>query len=156
VARQTAAASYINFERGVNDANLTSTAFETLLAHADFVHGLGRAVHFMSYGATRADCEYNLAAYLLISTGADTHGCEYRSLPDDWWSGYEAGLGAALESRRTWNGLWRRDFALGVVLVHEPGAGSITVDLGASLRTLDGVATNSVTLGPAEGIVLLR
>jgi hypothetical protein len=55
------------------------------------------------------------------------------------------------------NGVYRRDFSGGVVLVNEPAAGATqTVSLGATYVDLDGVSRTSVTLAPGQAWVLRR
>ena len=54
-----------------------------------------------------------------------------------------------------WNGLFRRDFAGGIVLVNEPEQPTRAVDLGRPYRGLDGQLRTSVTVGPTNGVVLL-
>jgi Hypothetical glycosyl hydrolase family 15 len=100
---------------------------------------------------------YGLATYFLISSGIDALGNDAFGAPDNWWSaGYDAHLGAPAGPRYRSSGVWRRDFANGIVLVNEPGAPTRTVMAGAGYRDLNGIARSSVTLGPASGAVLLR
>ena len=50
----------------------------------------------------------------------------------------------------------RRDFGGGFVLVNPPDRPATTVDLGGTWHGLDGQARSTVTLGAADGIVLVR
>lgn len=63
------------------------------------------------------------------------------------------------------NGVWRRDFDHGIVLVNPKGNGKQTVSLGGTFKHLsgqqnptlnDGSAVTSVTLADRDGLVLLR
>jgi hypothetical protein len=63
------------------------------------------------------------------------------------------------------DGVWRRDFEHGIVLVNPKGNGAQTVSLGGSFKHLsgqqnpalnDGSAATSVTLADRDGLVLLR
>ena len=63
-----------------------------------------------SYADTRAEVEYELASYFLVSSGRDSLGSTWRSAPGDWWKGYEVRLGAPRGGRFLWRGLLRRDF----------------------------------------------
>ena len=98
---------------------------------------------------------YGLATYLLVNSGRDALANDAATRPGAFWKGYDAGLGAARGARYRFGGVWRRDFAGGVVLVNEPGSPSRTVGVGAGLRDVDGIARSSVTLGAASGAVLL-
>jgi hypothetical protein len=158
VRRQIAAADVINLERGVNDDGLTGGAGEwslnAFLAFVDRVHAMGKAVVFDAYDDTAAGREYSLASYLLISNGRDGLG-ESHAGPDNWWAGWDVDLGPAAGARTTWNGLMRRDFAGGTVLVNEPGAPARTVQLPRPMRTVGGATVTSVTLSGSRGAVLL-
>lgn len=89
----------------------------------------------------------------------------YSSVP--WFDEYEHRLGRALSQPpvAAWReGVWRRDFEHGVVLVN-PGSATRTVELEPGLRRLagnqdpavnDGAAVSRLRLAPKEGIVLRR
>src|SRR5262249_10913940 len=57
-------------------------------------------------------------------------------------------------ARYQWNGVLRRDFTNGIVLLNEPGASTKTLSLGGSFRNSSGAIVSSVTLGPGAGAVL--
>ena len=160
VQRQIRAADYINMERGVNDAGLTGGSGEwsvnAWLAYVDRVHAAGKSVVVESYATSAAEREYGLAAYFLVDTGRDAIGNTVGGNPDDWWSGYDVSLGAPTSGRYVWNGLLRRDFERGVVLLNEPQAPERTAVLGEVLLDLHGMPRPVVTLGPAQGLVLRR
>jgi hypothetical protein len=90
---------------------------------------------------------------------------EYSSVP--WFDEYDHKLGIALSRppAAAWSqGVWRRDFQNGVVLVN-PTTSAKTVELEPGLRRFagnqdpvvnDGSAVGRLTLGPKDGIVLLR
>jgi hypothetical protein len=157
VRRQVLAADYINLERGVNDAGLTGGtgpfSLTALLEHIDDVQASGRAVVLDSFDDSEAGREYNLAAYFLITRGRDGIGLAQMT-PDNWWPMFDVQLGTPEGERRTWEGVLRRDFADGLVLLNEPGAPTRTLVLDKAMRTSDGELTTTVTLGPAEGVVL--
>lgn len=157
-ARQQAAADYVAIERGVNDGGLTRGngpfGYERLLAFVDEVHALGAAVVFNSYTGDAAGREYNLASAFLVDAGEDLVASSSGTAPDDWWAGYDVALGPARGPRYVWNGLLRRDFARGYVLVNQPQAPTVTVDAGAGFRRVDGTLAGTVSLPPASGMVL--
>src|SRR5262249_25260190 len=99
--------------------------------------------------------EYALATYFLVSSGRDLLGDKVGSLPDAWWTGYDVKLGAPLGPRYQWNGLFRRDFAAGIVLVNEPQQPTGPVPRGQPSRGLEGQVKTRATLGATEGPVLL-
>ena len=160
VVRQLDAATHVEIERGAGDPGLIGGAgpygYETFLAHIDWLHERGKAVVLDSYADTRADVEYELATYFLVSTGRDSLGSAWRSEPGDWWPGYDVALGAPKGERYAWRGLLRRDFAGGHVLVNQPGRSPVRVRLGAGALDPAGVSRPAVTLGPASGAVVVR
>ena len=160
VQREIRAADWINLERGVNDAGLTGGAgywsLARLLSFIGFIHSLGRNVLLDGEPpASDSDLarEYSAACYLLISNGNDMVG-DSSQTPSYWWRGYTSDLGAAAGAFYTWNSLWRRDFAGGMVLVNPPQSSSVTVTLPYPMTRVDGSVVTAVTLGPAEGAVL--
>jgi Hypothetical glycosyl hydrolase family 15 len=158
VQREIRAADVVNLERGVNDDGLSGGngewSLNAFLAYVDRVHALGRSVVFDAYDGSAAGREYSLANYFLISTGRDGVG-ESHAAPGDWWRGWDVDLGAARGARTTWNGLLRRDFANGMVLVNEPDAPTRTIALPHAMWTADGRAVTSVTLAAKRGAVLV-
>jgi hypothetical protein len=157
--RQLAAANYIELERGFNDAGIVGGSskfgWQTLASFIDRRHAAGQAVLLDGNADASAGRLYGLATYLLLNAGNDAIANDAASRPDAFWKGFDVNLGPARGARYSVGGVWRRDFAGGVVLVNEPGAPPRTVTVGAGLRDLDGVARTSVTLGPASGAVLL-
>jgi len=99
---------------------------------------------------------YGLTGYFLISSGRDALGNNPAGTPEDWWSGYDTDLGEAAGPRYTFNGLLRRDFTGGTVLLNTPDEPTRTVSVGTGYKDLNGAARSSVTLAPGTGIVLTR
>lgn len=158
VRRAIDAATHLNVERGVIDAGIVGGTgkwgYETVLAWADHAHARGKGVVWdASAGWGR---EYQLATYLLVATDRDGITHADGSDPDGWWSGYDVELGGPLGARHSWNGVLRRDFENGIVLVNQPGQTTETLSLGGSFRNLAGTMVSSVTLPAREGAVLLR
>ena len=162
VRRELASADVIGIERGVNDSGVVhgggTYGFESLLAYVDAIHGHGGKVWFDAGAATDQAREYGLAAYFLVNTGGDYLGNDARATPDDWWPGYDLSLGAATGGRYAWNGVLRRDFDRGMVVVNQPGSSpqTLTLTLGGTYVDLSGQERTAVTLGPAQGAVLRR
>ncbi len=124
-----------------------------LQAFIDRVHGKGKGVIIDAFDATTGGMEYSLAHYLLISNGRDGVG-QIDMTPDNWWTGWDTDLGAALGGRYDWQGLQRRDFQGGMALVNDPGAPARTVQLPSAMTTIDGRTVTSVTVGGGRGVVL--
>ena len=158
VKRAIEAATHIEIERGVNDTGIrggTGTfGFETVLAWIDYAHSRGKGVIYDVQ--TDWGREYAIATYLVNSTGRDGLGMDVGALPDAWWSGWDTDLGAPLNDRYTWNGLFRRDFERGSVFVNQPDRPAVTVAPGGSWKRLDGSTVTSVSLPSRDGLVLLR
>jgi Hypothetical glycosyl hydrolase family 15 len=158
--RQLDSADYLEIERGFNDSGMVGGSskfgFQTLMSFIDRRHAAGRHVLLDARADTPAGRLYGLAAYFLVNDGGDALANDAQTLPDTFWSGYDARLGAPLGPRYQSGGVWRRDFAAGTVLVNEPGAATKTVALAPGYHDLDGVSRASVTLGAASGSVLVR
>jgi len=159
IQHQIATADKINLERGVaSDSNLTGgTGFFSVYAFLNYIdrmHAAGKGIILQENALDQAGQQYGLASYFLISNGNDEIG-DQTATPDNWWTGYDVELGAPLGPRRYNNGVFERDFSGGKVLLGEPGLSPQTVDLGGTFTTLDGRQVGAVTLGGAQGFVLL-
>ncbi len=157
IRREIAAANYINLERGVSDLGATGDAshpaFSDFLSYIDAVHALGAGVIIDSHETQRQPTEYALASYFLTIDSLDGFTAGGMT-PTHWWTGFDVNLGDVSGPRKKWNGVMRRDFSAGVVLVNEPGASTHTISLPTAMRDLDGRRVTSVTLTPASGVVL--
>ena len=89
-----------------------------------------------------------------FNDGNDYVSTEGLGLPGQWWSAYDTDLGDATSGRYLWNGIWRRDFTRGIVLLNEPGGTTKTLSLGGTFTTTSGQLVSSVTLGASRGAVL--
>src|SRR5262249_40902255 len=158
--RELKSADLIELERGVNDSGITggtwTYSLRKLLSFIDDRHADGEGVVFDSRPTNRAQQLYGLAAYYLVSDGEDALGSTLGGSPNDWWSGYDTKLGAPLGARYDNQGVIRRDFEGGTVLVNEPGAPTRTVDVGAGYQDLTGATVTSVKLAAASGAVLVK
>jgi hypothetical protein len=157
--RQLLAADYIELERGINDPGLVGGGhqfgLETLLEHVDWLHDRGKPVILEPYVRTEDRLEYELAGYFLINEGGDLIVPPALADPDDFWPGWGTRLGEPEGDRYEWEGVLRRDFEHGLVLLNQPGAPPRTLDLPEpQMLRPDGSAASSVTLGPADGAVL--
>lgn len=159
VRREIAAADFVHVERGFGDSGLTGGTGQwslfALMNYIDYVHSIGTAVEIGDYYL--ADQMYSLACYFLVQNGWDTWGIGEQT-PGNWPPKlYNVNLGAATGPRRkTLSGIWRRDFAHGLVLVNEPGAPIRIVNLPAGALDPNGApAAKTITLGPKQGVIFI-
>lgn len=162
VERQTAAANWIMLERGATDGGLTGGrgkfSLFNFMKMIDRAHELGTNVLLLDETAqTEQEQTFNLAVYFLVGNGSDLVSTEDYPLlaPETMWKGFETDLGNAIGPRYEWSGVWRRDFTGGVVLVNEPEAPRILIQLEGAFTDMSGNALNEVTLGPRSAIVFL-
>ncbi|MGB5729926.1 MAG: putative glycoside hydrolase [Thiogranum sp.] len=168
VNAQIAAADIISIERGVHDPGLNANIMPAFFAFNDKVHKLGRRIsHYIHvygvdlYGVLGQlrELEHGLAGWLLVSNGNDLYGADRFVHPGNWWEGFDVDLGEATTPRYiTDDGLYRRDFTSGTVLLNPtaatPSATAVHISLPGYFRTLNGDCLNEVTLPPASGRVL--
>jgi hypothetical protein len=159
IRRQLLAADVVELERGINDAGITGGGgrfgFDTFMARVDWLHGQGKGVVYDSQASTAAAREYGLATYFLTSNGTDLLGNDPAGTPADWWAGYDVNLGAPQAPRYAWNGLIRRDYQNGFVLLNKPGHQRQTVDLPAGATGPDGTPRSVAGLGGGQGAVIV-
>jgi hypothetical protein len=159
--RQVDSADIIELERGFNDAGIVGGAsrfgYETLLAHVDWLHSRGASVMYEPYGLDDTSRQFELASYFLGRARRDAIVTDYRVDRGDWWRGWATSLGTPRGPRYAWNGLLRRDFRSGSVLVNPPGAPTRVVALpGKRWRDASGKRVRSLTLGGRAGKVVMR
>jgi hypothetical protein len=161
VARQLAAADWVQIEHGFNDPGLKGGtgrySARSLFAYVDWVHSLGTNVMWLEEdGGSDSKHESNLAAYLLTYADGDVVSTEEwgRIAPGSIWPGYLLDLGAALGPRTQSQGLFRREFQNGSVLVNEPGNNTQTVPI-TGIR-LDGSKVDQVAIPEGTGIIVLK
>jgi hypothetical protein len=161
VERQIAAADIIELERGATDSGLVAGdgkyGFQSFLGFIDRVHRLGGNVVLLDESAdTSEDQWFNLVTTLLVNDGGDLVGTEQWSVisPDGFWSGFDTDLGHALGPRYPDDGLIRRDFTDGIVLLNEPGRSTVRVVLSEPMWMHGGIMVTEVELGEREAVVL--
>lgn len=164
IRRQIEAADVVHLERGMNDPGLVDGngrfGMETFMRYIDRVHSLGRSVALLDTHATTMDEQwFNIAGYLLVNDGSDFVSTEDWDLlaPGTPTDAFTIDIGSALGDR--WvdaDGVIRREFTGGLVLMNQPRRLPVTVDLGGEWLTQDGQTVTSVDLGTREAVVLLR
>jgi hypothetical protein len=165
IQREIQAADWINAERGVNDPGLTGGtgywSYDRFLTVVDNVHFNGKEIVFDTEAdntETDVNREYSISSYLLISSGKDMVGDTIET-PTNWYPGFDIDLGAAQGARYSWNGLYRRDFERGMVLVNPPPVAPpgipVTVSLPGTYTRVDGTEVTSIILEPTQGAILI-
>jgi len=162
VMREISSATAINMERGYGDSGLTGgTGHWSLYNYwrfIDKVHSLGKFVYMLHNSDSLPDTapfkEYYIACYFMVNMGNDA--IEFTGMTKPNWETRfsDINLGDATVPRYSWNGLWRRDFTHGVVLVNEPGASQKTVAVPAGGKDIDGGDVSTVTLPQRGGKVI--
>jgi hypothetical protein len=140
----------------------TLSGWNEKINYINRVHSLGTGIFDQDYENGNNDMpikgeKFGLAMSLLTSNGSDYYGTfNHDGHGSAFFPGYNADLGAATGSFYHWNGLQRRDFANGFVLVNPGGEPTRSASLGATFTDLWGTTASSVTLGGADGAVFLR
>jgi hypothetical protein len=166
IHRQLMAADDVNIEYGINDNGLTggtgTWSAEAVLQFAERLNGMGKHVMLSGIGSgdpnNRTMFEYGVAGYFLVNNGGDYSGDSFNMVidPNYWWNGFDVNLGSSTGGRWNWNGLQRRDFTNGMVLLNYPGNPAISVDLGGTYYRLDGSAVSWISLQPKQAVILKR
>jgi hypothetical protein len=154
VIREIQSADYINCERGISDDGLTSGdgpwSVNAFLRFVDHVHSLGKHVIFDEYGFNG---EYGIAGYFLINDGQDGLGNQ-QVAPFYTAAEYFVDLGDPKGPRYNWNGMLRRDFANGTVLVNPARSGVASGNVGGNAYNIYGSWSQSVWLGGGQGLII--
>lgn len=156
---------YVDLEGMSHDENIrggtiaqSTYSFANLRDYIRRIHNVGAAVVWDDWATSPKEREFSVANFLLTNAGNDAVGLG-RQDPTNWWAGYDVHLGdATTHLSTTWNGLQRRDFTRGIVLVNDPtltgAANTITVTLPRPLVNTSGDLVTSLTLGAREAAVL--
>lgn len=163
IDRQIRAADVIQLERGMNDPGLkrgtSKFGMQTFMEFIDRVHANGTAVGLLDEHATDSRGQwFNIAGALLVNTGNDLVTTEDWPViaPTGFFEGFNIDLGNALGPRRVVDDTIQREFTDGLVIMNEPRANPVTVDLDDPWITPAGERVTSVSLDGAEAIVLTR
>jgi hypothetical protein len=120
----------------------------------------GKFAILNSYNTTEPGNTYGLASMLLVAGGRssyDTANSRYQT--ETWYPEYDtaAQLGDPLGGFTVLpDGVYRRDFANGVVLVNPSTSPAGVVGLGATFSGSGLTDVSSVSLGATSGVILLR
>jgi hypothetical protein len=132
------------------------------LVNAAWSEAHGKVTILDAFNSTEAGNTYGIASMLLVAGGNLTYGTDNSSptLAETWYLEYTTAqqLGAAVGAySQLANGVYKRQFANGVVLVNPTASSVATFSLGGGTYSgsgLTGVA--SVSLPPTTGYVLLK
>jgi hypothetical protein len=166
IQRQIAAADDIFIEFGINDGGLSGGtgpwSVDAVLSYIERLNALGKHVVLAGIAAgsstDRVGLEFGVAGYLLVNNGNDYAADGYNMVidPGNWWPGFNVDLGTPSGSRYSWNGLMRRDFSGGMVLLNDPSGTTKTVTLPGTFKRVDGTSVTSVTLGARQAVILTK
>ena len=109
--------------------------------------------------ATRSGARYGLATMLLVANGENLYSASTGYSREVWWPEYRTAnaLGTPLGPYRVLrNGVYRRDFTHGVVLVNPHVRAKGPIRLGRTYSGSGLGTVRSVTLTPLSGLVLRR
>jgi hypothetical protein len=120
---------------------------------------MGKALCVAQYGTSARDRMYGLASFLLIAGDQsyyffDEGGVDTGSYLA-WYPEYEAAIGEPLSDYSFNDGVYRRDFTKGTVLVN-PSDVLVSVALDEIHTTLQGVDFQEIKLAARSGAILLR
>ena len=144
---------------GAGRASIANGGWIPSLEHALWSQRHGKIALDHAVTATRSGARYGLATMLLVAGGKNLYSASRGYAHEVWWPEYTSAnaLGSPLGGyRRLRNGVYRRDFTRGVVLVNPHAKGARVVRLGATYRGSGLGSTRSVTLRPTTGVVLVR
>ena len=159
IQQQILGANMQYIEHGVTDAGVTGDggqySLQAMQNRIDTIHSLGRSVILGASGSVTSDEEYTTANYFLTSNGYDAVGSSGASnFWDTYWTGFDTNFGTPAGDRYVWNGLIRRDFTGGIVLVNPPGSAAQTLTLPAVFQRTDGSQVSSLILTAGQGALL--
>ena len=129
------------------------------LGHALWSETHGKIALDHAVTATRGGARYGLASMLLVAGGENLYSASKDYAHEVWWPEYTTtnALGRPLGRYRVLrNGIYRRDFTHGVVLVNPHATGARVVRLAATYRGSGLGSVRSVRLKPTTGVVLVR
>jgi hypothetical protein len=134
--------------------------WSTKLENIAWSESNGKYAILNSYNTTEAGNTYGLASMMLVAgcwSSYDTANSRYQS--ETWYPEYDtaAQLGAPLGGFTVLpDGVYRRDFANGVVLVNPSTSPAGVVGLGGTFSGSGVTDVSSVSLGATSGVILLR
>jgi hypothetical protein len=133
--------------------------------------GLDKTKDFVLFHVVGGETDYRFMRYTLaaclMDDGYYTHTTTSSYEEQAWFDEFDIELGTAIDPPQTtsWsNGVYRRNFQYGVVLVNPRGNGTQTVNVGSGLKKFlgtqdpahnDGSGVATLTLAEGDGIILV-
>jgi hypothetical protein len=144
------------FVEGFADPGFSVTDWKASTNQILAIAGQGKIVILQNYLADASDIArrlYYLANYLLVK-GSRTYLFYFAAKPLEWYPEWQIDFGApagapASVDALAWQGVYRRDYAKGVVLLN-PGTSAVSVTLEAPMRRVDPQGGGAV---PSDGSV---
>jgi hypothetical protein len=143
---------------GTGPDSLANGRWLPKLRHALWSEAAGKLSLDHAVTATRAGARYALATMLLAARGENLFSASIGYSSDVWWPEYAtaSSLGSPTGPYRALNnGVYRRDFTNGVVLVN-PGPRATSVRLRGTYSGSGFIKITSVSLAPTSGAVLMK
>lgn len=144
---------------GAGRDSLANGQWPAKLGHALWSEANGKISLDHAVTPTRGGARYGLATMLLAAGDRNLYSASRGYVHEVWWPEYTTtdALGRPLGRYRVLrNGVYRRDFTHGVVLVNPHALGVRVVRLGATYRGSGLGSTRSVRLKPTTGVVLVK
>lgn len=144
---------------GAGRDSIANGQWPAKLGHALWSEANGKIALDHAVTATRGGARYGLATMLLAAGGANLYSASTGYFNEVWWPEYTTtnALGRPRGRYRVLrNGVYRRDFTNGVVLVNPHAKGARVVHLGGLYRGSGLGSTRSVRLKPTTGVVLVK
>lgn len=156
VQQEIKAANYVNRESGVSDGGIAGDngywSLQSFLRFVDTVHSLGANIDIQELNFSG---DYAPACYFLVSQGMDALG-NGAVTPTNWPANYDVDLGSPQGARYVWNGLLRRDFDKGTVLVNPPNQATVNAPVGSGYTDISGKPVSTASVQGKQGLILLR
>jgi hypothetical protein len=144
---------------GTGPDSTTNGRWPPKLAHALWSETTGKISLDHAVTGTRQGARYALATMLLAARGKNLFSASIGYSREVWWPEYTTAnsLGRPLGAYRVLrNGVYRRDFTNGLVLVNPGARTASTVRLGGSYSGSGLGKVTGVSLAPTSGLVLVR
>lgn len=144
---------------GTGRASIENGGWMASFKHALWSQANGKISLDHAVTATRAGARYGLATMLLATGGKNLFSASTGYTHEVWWPEYATAeaLGRPLGAYRALrNGVYRREFTKGVVVVNPYAHGTRIVRLGGTYRGSGLGLVTRVRLGPTTGAVLVK
>jgi Hypothetical glycosyl hydrolase family 15 len=139
--------------------SIANSQWREKLGHASWSEAAGKISLDHAVTRTRGGARYALATMLLVADGENVFSASSDYSHELWWPEYATmnALGRPIGAYRVLgNGVYRRDFSNGVVLVNPQSRAASAVHLGGTYSGSGLHGATGVSLPQTSGVVLLR